>query len=428
MLGLFLFFYNLFFPIGLIFFLPSLITKFKKRGGAKKNFSERFGIFSKDKEIALGKFRGALWIHSVSVGETQIAVSFIKKWQSFYPDQKFVISTTTTTGQAIAEEKLPPNTIAIFCPIDYVFIVRRTFNLIAPSALIIFETELWPNMICESRRRGIPVSLVNARVSDRSFNSYLRFSFFFSPLMKKLSLICAQTEQDKERLKKISPLANVVVSGNMKFDQSIPQNMPEANLSQYFGETPFFTLMGASTHPGEEKVLADAFISIKKDYSNLKLLLVPRHAERAPEISAELERLGIKYVRKTKFETSKEIYDCLLLDTTGEMLAFMAKADIVVMGKSFAGHDEGHNLIEPALLSKPIITGAVLKNFRFVLDALRSQNALITINSDNELETAIRKLLENKEFRIQLGKKAFECISRHGGATEKTIKLIKELL
>ncbi len=420
--------YNILFPLGFVFYIPSIIYKLVKRGGRKDNFLERLSIFSAEKRRELAGCRNAVWIHAVSVGETQVALSLIKRWLRDEPGRSFVLSTTTTTGQALAADNAPPGTAVIFCPVDFIWFVRRTLRLLKPSMLVIFETEIWPNMVCESRRAGIPVALVNARISDKSFGGYCRFSFFFSGVLRRFSKICVQTELDGERFRRICPDLKPEVCGNMKFDQAVDEKLRPHDLAECFGSESRVVLLAASTHSGEERLLAEIFLKLKKDFPRLRLVIVPRHAERGGEIAQQLKELGAVFHRRSDGTAPAAPVDVLLADTTGEMLSFMAASDIVFMGKSLAGHDEGHNLIEPALLSKPIVTGAVLKNFRFVLDALRKEDALLSVDSDGALEGAIRKLLENPDLRVQIGRKAKEAISRHKGAAERTIGILKKLI
>jgi len=270
--------------------------------------------------------------------------------------------------------------------------------------------------------------MVNARMSDNSIKGYTRFKNFVGPILEKLDLICVQSQMDGERFATISPKLNIEVPGNMKFDQSIPSELPDAGLGHYFGEGDHTVILAASTHSDEEKLIAAQFLALKKKYSDLRLIIVPRHAERASEIVEDLNQLGISFARKTTPADSDTGVDCLLADTTGEMLMFINAADIVVMGKSMAGHDEGHNLIEPALMAKPIITGAVLKNFRFVLNVLKKKDALITIENDSMLLPAFEKLLAAESLREDLGRKAQAAILEHRGAVEKSITKLGEIL
>ena len=196
---MFRFFYNLFLPIGFLFFVPGLLLKYRNRGGWKDTFGERFGHFTPKRMEELKAFHGAIWVHAVSVGEAVVALSMIREWHALHPERKFVISTTTTTGQELVRKQLPPNSATIFCPIDFLWMVRRTLRVLQPAMLVIFETEIWPNMIAESRRAGIPVALVNGRMSDHSASGYRRARFFFDPLLRLFQLISVQTEADAGR-------------------------------------------------------------------------------------------------------------------------------------------------------------------------------------------------------------------------------------
>ena len=178
--------YNLLFPLVLIAFLPGLVFKLIRRGGKKRGYAERFGIFSDEKKLALASLRNPIWVHAVSVGETQIALTFIQKWKKKNPSQDFVLSTTTTTSQELAFTKAPHGTIVIFSPLDYFLFAKIAVHFIRPCILVIFETELWPNMICEVRRSGAKIALVNARISDRSAGRYEAFRRFFGPMLQRI--------------------------------------------------------------------------------------------------------------------------------------------------------------------------------------------------------------------------------------------------
>jgi 3-deoxy-D-manno-octulosonic-acid transferase len=421
--------YNLFFIVGLVFFLPSLVWKLIFRGGRKKNFFERLGFFSKEKKEILKNLGGDIWVHSVSVGETQTALSMIKAWSNRNPKRRFVLSTTTTTAQELAYKNLPPNTALIFCPLDFITIVRNTIHLLRPRLLVIFETEIWPNMICESRKYGSGIALVNARISDRSVRGYEKLSFFFGKILSNIHVICVQTEKDAERFLRISQNLPIHVCGNMKFDQNIKE-LPfnDIALEDIFGKEKKLTIIAASTHHGEEELIGKAFLKMKERHPSTKLIIVPRHAERGRFIAAELKKLGISFVRKSEGKKNATPVECLIVDTTGELLKFIAVSDIVIMGKSLAGHTEGHNLIEPALLGKPIITGGVLSNFRFILQVLLNEDGLITVFDFDQLCSALNKLADIPDMRQKIGENAKKAVQKHRGAIEKTVKLLEQLI
>ena len=420
------FLYNLFLPVGFLFFLPGLIIKYRNRGGWKSTYPERFGRFTPERRQELQQFKGAIWVHAVSVGETVVAISMIRTYLKLHPQRKFVISTTTTTGQELARKNCPENCTVIFAPIDFPWIVKNALDLLEPSLLAIFETELWPNLVWACRKRNIPVALVNGRISDHSCKGYYKMRCFFRPLLEKFSIMMMQSAEDEKRVLTVSPEANTMITGNLKFDQQLPEELGDPGYEKYFGEGKLI-MLGASTHSGEEALIAEAFSQLKKEYENLKLVLVPRHAERADDVADVVEKLGLVCHRRTAGEPGKEV-DVLLADTTGEMLKLMSKADVVIMGKSLAGHDEGHNLIEPALLRKPVVTGHVLRNFKVLLALLRDGGGLETVADDRELIPVLSALFASEEKRLKLGERAFELVSGSRGAAEKSIAELEELL
>ena len=420
------FLYNLFLPVGFLFFLPGLIIKYRNRGGWKSTYGERFGRFTPEREKELASFQGAVWVHAVSVGETVVAISMIRSYLKQHPERKFVISTTTTTGQELARKNCPENCTVIFAPVDFPRIVRKTLDLIKPSMLAIFETELWPNLIWTCRKRHIPVALVNGRISDHSCRGYMKMRCFFRPLLECFDLMMMQSAEDEKRVRTISPDAATLLTGNLKFDQQLPEELGDPGYEAYFGEGKMI-LLAASTHSGEEALVTEAFAALKKEFPALKLVLVPRHAERADDVASEVEKLNLSLWRRTAGAPDKEV-DVLLADTTGEMLKLMSKADVVIMGKSLAGHDEGHNLIEPALLHKPVVTGHVLRNFRVLLELLRSGDGVRTIADDSELMPVLAELFRSGKARQELGERGYELVSGNRGAAARSIEELEKLI
>ncbi len=419
--------YSILFPVVFLFFVPGLLFKLWRRPGWKSTFSERFGLFGK-RRAELTAYRGAVWVHAVSVGETVLALALLNAWRKQNPELRFVLSTTTTTGQALAREKTPEGVAVIFSPLDFGWVVRRTLRLLQPRLLVIFETEIWPNLILATRDRKIPVALVNARMSDRSVKGYYRFRCFFGPLLAQFQFIGAQSTGDAERFLRVSPAAPVVAVGNLKFDQALPAQLPQIDYSGYFGKDFSAILLAASTHPGEEELIAATYRKLQPDFPGLRLVLVPRHAERGAEVAAAVQRLELSNVQRSRYrDGSPEPVVCLVADTTGEMLALMQAADVVIMGKSLAGQDEGHNLLEPALLHKPVITGKVLKNFRFILKILEEAGGVVTV-TDATLESALRQAFAAPSAMREVGERAFAAMEPHRGATGKLLTQLEKLL
>jgi len=417
--------YRLFFPLVFVFFLPGLVIKLIRRSGRKRNYAERFGIFSKDRKEALSQMKGAIWIHAVSVGETNVALSLLKKWLAEHPERKFVFSTTTTTAQQIAWEKVPAGVEVFFCPLDFMLVVKKVLRLIRPSALVILETEIWPNLVSLARRSGAKVFLVNGRISDHSATGYRRFRLFFAPVLRQFSRIGVQTALDAERFGQIAPGLPLTVTGNIKFDQTPPADLKGIDLTEFFAGD-FLPVLACSTHAPEEKMMLEAFLAARKKHPELKLVIVPRHAERGNEIENLLQTAGISYYRRTSGKPLSGKVDCLLADTTGELLKFIRSSEIILMGKTFCGNNEGQNIIEPAALGKAIITGPEMRNFKQAFSTLLQRNGVMRLASDPELPNAITQIAESPSLRQELGTHAAEAVAVHAGALRNTITLLEE--
>lgn len=424
------FFYNLFFPLVFLFFLPGLVVKLIRRPGRKKNYPERFAIFSQEKKERLKALDHPVWMHAVSVGETNLALTALQAWKKIDPERRFVLSTTTTTAQEIARQKVPDGVEVIFCPIDFLPFVRKTFRLIRPSGLVVFETEIWPNLVRTAKKLGLPTALVNARMSDHSLKGYRRFRMFFAPVLRCFDAICVQTGADRDRYRMIAPDLEdrIVVGGNIKFDQRVPENFRIPDLTKIFPSGGSPVIIGASTHSGEEKMIVGAFRKLREQYKGALLILVPRHAERGAEIAELLKSEGMSFLRRSTGERFGEgPVDCLLADTTGELMGFLAASDIVIMGKTLAGNHDGQNIIEPAVLGKAIVCGRELRNFREAMEILRKADAVLTVETEEELRRALYMLSSDPELRGKLGRRAYEAITAHSGAIAKNIELLETL-
>lgn len=422
--------YNIAFPLAFLFFLPGLLIKLIRRPGTKRNYPERFAVFTKEKKERLKALNHPVWMHAVSVGETNLALTALQAWRKLDPNRRFVLSTTTTTAQEIARKKVPEGVEVIFCPIDFLPFVRKTFDVIRPSGLIIFETEIWPNLIRTAKKRGLPLALVNARMSDHSMRGYRRFRMFFAPLLRYFDAICVQTEADRERYLMVAPdmADRIIVGGNIKFDQRAPENFKLPDLTAVFPPGTSPVIIGASTHPYEEKMIVDAFLQLRGQYSGAALILVPRHAERGMELAEMLKSKNVPFLRRSTGERSREGYvECLLADTTGELMGFIAASDIVVMGKTLAGNHDGQNIIEPAVLGKAIVCGRELRNFREAMNILKKADAVLTVETGEELRKAFYMLSADPEMRNKLGRRAHEAITAHSGAIAKNIELLEKL-
>ena len=426
---MFYFLYNLlFFPV-FLFFIPGLVIKLIRRPGIKRSYPERFAIFSEEKREKLRSLNHPLWLHAVSVGETNLALTAIQEWRKREPERDFVLSTTTTTAQEIARKKAPERVEIIFCPIDFLPFVRKAFRLIDPSGLVIFETEIWPNLIHTARKLGLKIALVNARMSDHSARGYHRFRIFFAPILRHFDRICVQTAEDRKRFLSVAPdmEEKISICGNIKFDQRAPANMKLPDLTKIFSPKRGPVIIAASTHQYEEKMIAESFLRLKKKIKDPVLIIVPRHAERGAELEAMLKEKGLDFFRRTSAPAPDHFVECLLADTTGELMGFIMLSDIVIMGKTLAGNHDGQNIIEPAFLGKAIISGSELRNFREAIGCLKKANAVLTADTDEELDKALFLLASDPEKRKELGERARNAISAHSGATEKNLEILEKL-
>ena len=430
--------YNLLFPIAFLLYLPAFIVKLVRRGGFAHHFWERFALYSREQRRALQGAGGPVWVHAVSVGEVVAATGFIRCWQERDPGLRFVLSTTTATGYATARKKLSgdADTVLIYYPVDFYFPVARALRLIKPRMLVIFEVEYWPNLVYMAARQGIPVALVNGRMSDRSAAGYAKHRWFFADLFAKFAMMCVQSEADAERVTRVvGDAVPVHVCNTMKFDQ-VPDTDAAGDekqrlLGTVFGAGERTVWTAGSTHAGEEELVADVFAALKDADPTLKLVLVPRHHERTPEAEAALTKRGLSYRLLRPPEgvpPPSEAVDVLLVNTTGELMDFYSLSDVVFVGKSLAGNEGGHNIIEPAIFGKPILHGAHMENFRFVAGIFHEHEAAIELEDDASLEPALRRLLQDDALRRDLGARARRVVDQYRGAIDRTIDLLETAL
>lgn len=424
--------YNILFFIFFLLSAPYYFLKLWRRGNWRTKFWERFGFYDKKiKDELSGSQNNSIWLHAVSVGEVNIAMRLLKDLIQRFPRKKFVISTTTSTGMELLNKNLPPGVTKIYYPIDFPFCVNRAIKTIAPGLIIIVEAEIWPNLLWTANKRKIPVALVNARLSDKSFKNYKKFKFLFKPLFASLIAVGCHDEFDKQRLIELGcDSQKITITGNIKFDAAYPPKEGKLNIEKLLAQigissdTPI--LIGGSTHSGEEEILANIAKRLRGKWKNLFLILVPRHFERTKEVEEVLKNSGLSYVLRTdineEFQTSAPV-ECLLVNTTGELRDFYRCATVVFIGKSLTAKG-GQNPIEPAALGKPIVFGPNMQNFASIARAFLDGKAAIQVANPAELEKAIDALLADVDLRKQLGENAIKVIQNNSGAVAKTIEMI----
>jgi 3-deoxy-D-manno-octulosonic-acid transferase len=422
------FIYNLFWPIGLVFFLPGYFTKMIRRGGYREKFGQRLGIYDRELCDRLSKQRST-WLHAVSVGEVNIALKLAHALRTLEPGLRCVLTTTTTTGFALARKNAPPWMEIMYTPLDYWPIMHRAFSVIRPARIVLIEAEVWPNLAGEAHTRQIPLVLVNARLSPRSERRYRRFRFFVAPIFRLLDLICVPEEEDIERWTALgAPPDRIQVTGSIKFDPDVqPENQTIAASVSNALSSDSLVLFGGSTHRGEEKMLAGIFLRLRQQFPSLRLFIAPRHVERLQEIRAELGAFPMRVALASESLQGRDAdADCILLDTTGELQRWYGIATVVFVGKSLTAQG-GQNPVEPIFAGKPVVFGPHMENFAMLAKRLVSNNGAIQIADIDSLEDALAQLLRDANARKRLVQNAHAALSDHQGATARAAALVREL-
>ncbi len=425
------FVYNCVFNAGFFLAAPFYLFKLARRGDWKRGFGQRFGQYETGLKHALTN-RDVLWLHAVSVGEVNLVVGLIAALEKRLPNHKFVVSTTTSTGMSILRQRLPDRVARIYYPIDRRKHVQRAMGTIHPEAVVLVEAELWPNFLWSLRRRNVPYFLVNARISERSHRGYRRFGFLFREMFSGFSGVTAQNDADAARLRELGVRPEVIrVVGSLKFEAAkldTTRRLDVAGLLLQLGVSDQnLILVGGSTHAGEEAILADLIRRLRPRFPSLFLIVVPRHHERGREVGDELKRRGLSFVYRTEMTatTAHAPGDLqgLVVNTTGELLSFYGRADVVFVGKSLTAHG-GQNPIEPAALGKAVIFGPHMENFPQVVPQFLEAGGAIQCPDVAGLEKTLNELLADPGKRAELGRRAGEVVRKNSGALDATVEMI----
>lgn len=427
--------YNILFTIFFVLSSPYYFWRMQRRGNWVEGFLERFGLYETKLKQALTN-RQVVWLHAVSVGEVNICTQLIRALEPRLPNLKFVVSTTTTTGMERLRAELPAYVSKVYFPIDRRKYVARAMATLKPKTIVLVESEIWPNFITRARNMRIPVFLVNARLSNRSFRGYRRFGFFFRPLFAAFTGVGAQNEADAARLREVGCRAEAVrVVGSLKFDAAKLEERRPLDvlgiLRQLGVPAAAPLLVAGSTHAGEEEILADIYLRLRQRHSDLFLVLVPRHFERSREVGRALESRGVKFAYRNEITAQTRHRDgelqCLIVNTTGELKYFYEHATVIFVGKSLTA-EGGQNPIEPGALGKPMVFGPNMQNFAAVTQSFVAQDGAVQVRNATELETALAELLADETRREQLGSNAAKVVRENLGAIERTVDMIVEHL
>jgi 3-deoxy-D-manno-octulosonic-acid transferase len=406
---------NFLFFLFSLFYLPFFFLKGKHRQG----FGERLGMVPAEVKRRLAG-KKVLWVHAVSVGEVVQAARLIDVLRPKFPSALFVLTTTTATGYQTACRLKKPQDQLLYFPIDFGFCVHSFVRDIRPSAVVILETEIWPNLIWELSKKHIPVFIVNGRISDRALRRYRFFVFFFKPLLNLFQAIAVQDGQMGSRFLELgaSP-ARVVVTGSMKYDWQPPPQKTSVEKGNSF------LWVAGSTHEGEEEILIDCYFSLRKKFPALRLLIAPRHLDRLGSIERKISQKGLTMIKTSTHDSplATDGESIFVLDQMGVLVDWYRTADVVFVGGSLVPAG-GHNLVEPAFFEKPILFGPHTHNFREMVREFKEKNAGLEIQNKEELERALMSLIQDADKRHALGAAAKALILSHQGASQKNAELI----
>jgi 3-deoxy-D-manno-octulosonic-acid transferase len=423
-----LFFYNLAMLAALVLGAPWWLWKMATTHKYREGLMERLGRVP----IRLRPAKPVIWLHAVSVGEVLAVSRLVSELDRAFPGHQLVISTTTRTGQALARERFGANRV-FYCPLDLPSAVSAYLNVLQPKLFILAETEFWPNLLSGCYRRGIPVAVVNARISDRSWPRYLRLRSLWQPFLSHLSAVLAQSDTDAERLKAIGCSSErVSVAGNLKFDVRAAGEAEATVQLRALAPGLRFVVAG-STLEGEEAALIEAWPRLLEADPQLVLVLAPRHPERFAAVAALLDHTGISWLKRSDWQASpRQKIQALspgkivLLDTIGELASVYSLASVSFVGGSLIPVG-GHNPLEPAQFSVPIIMGPHFTNFRAIVDDLLAHQALRIVTAD-ELASVLVELLQNRPAAVAMGARARRVFEQQAGATERCLQALQQLM
>jgi 3-deoxy-D-manno-octulosonic-acid transferase len=424
-----MFLYSLAWVAALTVSAPWWLWKMAATGKYREGLPERLGSVPA-RLFSSAHARPVIWIHAVSVGEVIAISGLVRELRANVPQHRVVVSTTTRTGQQIARERFGAENV-FYYPLDFAFAVRPYLRKLRPELFVLAETEFWPRMLHECRSGSIPVAVVNARISDRSYPRYLRLRALWKRILRGVVIALAQSEEDVARLQAIGiPSDGVKLGGNLKYDVRANPSLPVVDLIRAALPDDARLLVCGSTLEGEEKLLLDAWPRLLADHPELRMVLAPRHPERFATIAVLLEQSGIRWARRSKWKAPHQpAFDAgsiLLLDSIGELAAVYSLATIAFIGGSLVPAG-GHNPLEPAQFAVPILMGPHFNNFREIVEKLKARQA-IRIVEPAELSPVLLTMLHEESASRIMGDRAREVFDAEAGATARTVAALLALL
>lgn len=401
------------------FVLSRLLWRSIKLPAYRHRWHERLGLYVKAQP------NSCIWFHAVSVGETEAVFPLIKLFQSRHPTMPVLITTTTPTGSARVQSVLGNSVLHVYLPYDTPPAVQAFLKHFNPQMAVVVETEIWPNLFVACGKRGIPLFIINARLSEKSARGYQKLSALIKPALQPITLIAAQSEVDAERYQQIGmPLARIQNTGNIKFDLD---NSPALKMQgQQLKATAFvnrFVWLCASTHADEELILLKTYQTLKLSIANLLLVLVPRHPERFGEVEKLIQLQGLSVVLRTEGLTCTAETDVYLADTLGELKMLYASSDVAFVGGSLVPKG-GHNLLEASAVGVPVLFGPYMENFKDISKSVLNANAAIQCQDSAEIANAVFNLYADAEQRQILADNGRAFLQSNRGATERIYQIL----
>jgi len=422
-----LFLYNAGLLLALILGAPWWLWRLATTSKYREGLGERLGRVPKrlaERRLDADQRQSVIWLHAVSVGEVLAVSRLVAELDTAEPAHRVFISTTTRTGQVLARQRFGAERV-FYCPLDLPWAVSAYLDALKPALLILAETEFWPNLLTGCHQRGIPVAVVNARISDRSWPRYQRLRSLWEPFLRRLALVLAQSDTDADRLRSLG-CSPVSVSGNLKFDvRNAGESAATAALRHLSGSLRL--LVAGSTLEGEETALLAAWPALLSADPALAMVLAPRHPERFASVAELLASRGFPWRRRSNLgDAPLAPGEIVLLDTIGELASVYSLAAVAFVGGSLipAG---GHNPLEPAQFGVPVVMGRHYRNFQAMVDDLLDEKA-IAITTPADLQTTLVRLLRNPAEAAALGARGKAAFAKRGGATARTISAIAALL
>ncbi len=418
MFWLYNFFLHLLIPVALV----RLVIRSFHNNDYLSGWGDRFG---KPKPLTTGK--PVIWIHAVSVGETLAARSIVRQLQKDWSQYQILITTMTPTGAKTVKDTYSNKVSHRYIPYDLSWAINYFLQIINPACLVIMETEIWPNLIWISKKKKIPVIIANARLSERSLARYKPFRTFINKLLNTVDKVAAQTQSDFERFKSLGMNENkLMVMGNLKFDNVLIE-LSDDKKSGQFAITNRPVWIAASTHAGEEEIVLAAHKLILQSKPESLLILAPRHPERAVSVGRLVTNNGFSIEFKSRIGLPTDSVQVFMLDTLGELSRFYACSDVAFVGGSLI-EIGGHNILEPAVLGKPVVIGQYFHNFADITRQFINANAITIVKNENELADCVIRLLNNEGYRIKLGGKGRDVIQENAGSTSRFITVLEQFL